>query len=115
MTVTRAFKFAATKAAAKTVVRAANVLNIIRTSMPSPITGRSHSCGNLVRPGRGSGSFLVNVAQRQRVQLVVGQLFLIEVLLQDGCAVTTTQHFCSCDQRSVTRNLIMLNGLRRGD
>lgn len=39
-TVTRAFNFAATRAAAKTVVRAANVLNIIRTSMPSPITGR---------------------------------------------------------------------------
>jgi hypothetical protein len=39
-TVTRAFRFAATRAAARTVVTAAKVLSMIRTSMFYPVKGR---------------------------------------------------------------------------
>ena len=62
-----------------------------------------------------SGGFSVYVALRHRGELAVRQLFLIEVLLQDGRAVIAAKHFRPCDQRAVTRDLIMFDALRGGN
>jgi len=56
-----------------------------------------------------SGCFSVYVALRHRGEFAVRQLFLIEVLLQDGRAVVAAKHFRPCDERAVTRNFLCLD------
>src|ERR1700731_4761109 len=62
----------------------------------------------LFRSARGAK---IDLALRQRGQLLVGRPFLIEGLLQNACAIVTAELFRPRDQAAVARYLIMLGGL----
>src|SRR5437667_9315250 len=48
-------------------------------------------------------------------QLLVERFFLVEILLKQARAILPTELFRPGDQRTVARNLVVLDSLRRGD
>src|SRR6476646_1130872 len=65
--------------------------------------------------GGGLRGATVHLALGHGSQFFIDRFFLIEVLLQQGCAVVTPQLFGPGDQRAVARDLIVFDGLRRSD
>src|ERR1700682_6488075 len=61
-------------------------------------------------PGSARGA-KIDLALGKRRQLLVGCLFLIERLLQDGGRVVAAELLCPRDQAAVTRDLVVLGGL----
>ena len=55
------------------------------------------------------------LSKRDRIELGVGRLFLIEVARQEADHFVVTELLGPCDQRTVPADLVMLDGLRARD
>ena len=57
----------------------------------------------------------LDVSKRDRIELGVGRLFLIEVARQEADHFVVTELLGPCNQRTVPADLVMLDGLRARD
>src|ERR1700681_4834580 len=83
-----------------------------RGRFPRGVLSQSCLVSSSSRSARGAK---IDLALRQRGQLLVGCLFLIEGLVQNTGAIVAAKLLRPSDQASVARGLIVLGGLGGGD